>query len=124
MTRRLAALVLCLAAAGCVTSRAGIPPSRVGLEAGRTTKAEVYRRLGLPEAVEFRGDAEVLQYGARRSRGTAFGLTGYGVQLMVRNVNQATDRLEVFVGPDGVVRDVRSYPGTQALRGLLWPFGD
>lgn len=125
---RRAALALALAAqlaAGCAAVRIGGDSERWReIVPGRTTKEELYARLGAPDRIDWRGQDRVLRYTYAEAEGMGFG-GGYYVTFLFRKIRIATDAMEVRVDPEDVVREVRAWRATPALeRPWPWPFGD
>ena len=122
----LGVLTVSLWVAGCATGQRG-PDIRntTGIQAGVTTKKQVYERLGVPTDVfPAPDDGKVLLYEREEGRGMALGL-GYGLFPVIRigHMHTGSDTLYVLVDREGVVQNVGVTTQATLADYRLWPFG-
>ena len=120
MTRLLLPLVLlALALPACVSAYQNKEVAELSIEPGVTTKAELLQQLGTPRGVRAQGDGKVLSFSYGEVNGTGYGVGSFGVRFAIEATQLAADVLEVFVGPDGVVRSYRLAQNDR--RSPKWP---
>lgn len=88
-----------------------------------TTKAELYRQYGTPDAIRRDGDDQRLRYDYGEGKGMKFGARYRGLGLVFARYQTQADRVWVVVAPDGSITSVEPEVNTHNLRYRLWPFG-
>jgi hypothetical protein len=105
----------------CTTARTG--PSFAEVPAA-TTGTALIEQLGAPSAVRREGDAKLLRWDAKATKGMTLGLGYYVARLIFSKHRVAQDRVYARVGPDDRVRELRVLRGSDELAYSLWPFTD
>lgn len=88
-----------------------------------TTKAELYRQYGTPDAIRRDGESQRLRYDYGEGKGMKFGARYQGLGLVISRFQTQADRVWVGVAPDGTITSVEPEVNTDKLRYRLWPFG-
>lgn len=103
----------------CVSAYENKEVVELEIEPGVTTKAELLQQLGTPRGVRAQGDGKVLTFSYGEVNGSGYGVGAYAIQFAVEATQLGVDFLEVFVGPDGVVRSYRL--ARNERRSPKWP---
>lgn len=88
------------------------------------TKADLYRQIGVPDAIRVQGNERFLRYDSRKAKGMTFGARYYGLGLVMSRGSSASDRLWVRLDQNDRVTAVEPGLNSDQLRYRLWPFGD
>lgn len=116
-----ASLVAALVLGACAQrqTEAWLPPDDVP-----ATRAELYDRFGVPDAVRVDGEDRWLRYDHAEAKGMTFGARYYALGLVIGRSQSQADRLWVRVAPDDRITAVEPVVYSDDLRYRLWPFGD
>lgn len=119
MTRALLLLAAAFSASGCISHKSGLDlPDPAGLQAGTTTRAEVYERFGLPDGIRRRADGVVLTYEIGAGRGYAVGVGWRAVGLSTTEERFTREALEIVLDPGDRVVAARWTDGEGKPRDL------
>lgn len=88
------------------------------------TRAELYSRYGVPDAIRVEGDDRWLRYDHAEAKGMTFGARYYGLGLVIGRSQSQADRLWVRVDPEDRITAVEPVVYSDDLRYRLWPFGE
>ena len=88
------------------------------------TKAELYRQIGVPDAIRVQGDDRWLRYDSQKAKGMTLGARYYALGLLIGRGQSQADRLWIRLDPDDRVTAIDPEPNSDNLRYRLWPFGD
>jgi hypothetical protein len=88
------------------------------------TKAELYRQIGVPDAIRVQGDDRWLRYDSQKAKGMALGARYYGLGLLIGRGQSQADRLWIRLDPDDRVTALEPALNSDDLRYRLWPFGE
>ena len=88
------------------------------------TKAELYRQIGVPDAIRVEGDDRWLRYDSEQAKGMTLGARYYGLGLVMGRGQSYGDRLWIRIDPDDRVTAVQPAMNSDELEYRLWPFGD
>lgn len=88
------------------------------------TKADLYRQIGVPDAIRVQGEDRLLRYDSRKAKGMTLGARYYGLGLVMSRAQAADDRLWVRLDQNDRVTSVEPAVNSDKLEYRLWPFGD
>ena len=88
------------------------------------TKAELYRQIGVPDAIRVQGEDRWLRYNSKQAKGMTLGARYYGLGLVMGRRQSYGDRLWIRIDPDDRVTAVEPALNSDELEYRLWPFGD
>ena len=88
------------------------------------TKAELYRQIGVPDAIRVQGEDRWLRYDSEQAKGMTLGARYYGLGLVMGRGQSYGDRLWIRIDPDDRVTAVEPALNSDELEYRLWPFGD
>jgi hypothetical protein len=119
-------LLLALALAlGCQSVQQGSTTAKFRLEPGVTTRDQLYRAVGPPDAVHTRRDGrEVLVYRHVRAGGMGVGVSVLMSPFRIGAMQTETDSILIDLSRDDVVVGARQYNGEASPGYPLWPGGD
>jgi hypothetical protein len=120
-TWTIGALAAGLLLAGC---QQGQTSSWIYKEPFPTTRAELYQKYGIPDAIRVEGADRWLRYDSAEAKGMTLGARYYGVGLVMGRSQSQGDRVWVRVDPDGRITAVEPNKNSDNLHYRLWPFGD
>ena len=124
MTRRAAAVGL-LAAAWLLTACSQSQTSQwYGDETLPATKAELYRQIGVPDAIRVQGTDRWLRYDSEKAKGMTLGARYYGLGLLIGRGQSQADRVWFRIDPEDRITGVEPQRNSDQLEYRLWPFGD
>jgi hypothetical protein len=125
MSRPLRLIAVALAAvsvlSGCAQSQNG---QWYGEQEPPQTKADLYRQIGVPDAIRVQGQDRLLRYDSRKAKGMTLGARYYGLGLVMRRGRSAADRLWVRLDQNDRIAAVEPGLNSDQLEYRLWPFGD
>jgi hypothetical protein len=124
MTRRTASAGL-LAAAWLLTACSQSQTAQwYGDQALPATKAELYRQIGVPDAIRVQGTDRWLRYDSQKAKGMTLGARYYGLGLLIGRGQSQADRVWIRLDPEDRVTAVEPALNSDQLEYRLWPFGD
>jgi hypothetical protein len=88
------------------------------------TKAELYRQIGVPDAIRVQGSDRWLRYDFKEAKGMTLGARYYGLGLVMGRDHSYADRLWVRLDSNDRVIAVEPAVNSDRLEYRLWPFGD
>ena len=88
------------------------------------TKAELYRQIGVPDAIRVQGADRWLRYDSEQAKGMTLGARYYGLGFVMGRGQSYGDRLWVRIDPEDRVTAVAPALNSDQLEYRLWPFGD
>jgi len=110
---------------GCQSVEQGSSTANLQVEPGVTTRDQLYRAVGPPDAVYTRRDGrEVLVYRHVRAQGMAIGVSILMSPFRLGHMQTETDSILIDLSRDDVVVGARQYNGTASPGYSLWPGGD
>jgi hypothetical protein len=89
-----------------------------------STRAELYRQYGVPDAIRIEGEDRWLRYDHAAGKGMTLGARYWGLGLVIGRSQSQADRLWVRVAPDDRITAVEPMVASDELHYRLWPFGD
>jgi hypothetical protein len=89
-----------------------------------TTRAELYRQYGIPDAIRVEGDDRWLRYDSARAKGMTLGARYYLIGLVFGRSQSQGDRVWVQVASDDRITAVEPDRNSDDPHYRLWPFGD
>ena len=89
-----------------------------------TTKADLYRQHGVPDAIRVKGEDRWLRYDHAESKGMTLGARYFALGLVIGRRQSQADRLWVRLAPDDRITAVERAVNSGDLEYRLWPFGD
>lgn len=88
------------------------------------TKADLYRQIGVPDAIRVEGQDRLLRYDSRKAKGMTLGARYYSLGLVMSRAGSAADRLWVRLDQNDRVASFEPARNSDRLEYRLWPFGD
>ena len=113
-----------LGGVGCQSSRIGIDPRGDASIRLGASKAEIIKRLGLPDEVRDVDGGQELFYVFTRGEGLATGVAAYGIRFSIRHLHVSTLSLIVELDENKVVHELHWADPAADLHVTVWPFGD
>lgn len=89
-----------------------------------STRAELYRQYGVPDAIRVEGDSRWLRYDHAKAKGMTLGARYWGIGFILGRSQSQADRLWVQVAADDRITAVEPAVNSDDLRYRLWPFGN
>ena len=122
--RRTPGLAAALLAAlpSCISIQDNRELDRLRIIPGLSSKEDVIRVLGAPSGIRVQGKDRVYSFSHSQTSGTSYGVGNLAIAFALEATHVSPDVLEVVVGPDRVVREVRRVEVPQEAP--LFPFDE